>query len=254
MILVLAGTQDGRELVTALSESGYAVMVSVVSNYGRELVQNINVMVNACPLDSEGMMAIIDNHGIQLIIDASHPYAANVSRNAMLACQAKGIFYLRYERPATMLPAYQHLYLVSDYTQAAQTAAKLGNIIFLTTGSRMLKAFKAEPLLASHRLIARVLPDPAVLVECLAMGFKPRDIVALQGPFSHELNVALFKAYAADVIVTKNSGEIGGSDTKFTAAVALTLPLVVIDRPAVQYSAVVASIPEVINFVKEIAL
>jgi precorrin-6A/cobalt-precorrin-6A reductase len=86
------------------------------------------------------------------------------------------------------------------------------------------------------------------------MGFKPRDIVALQGPFSHELNVALFTAYAAEVVVTKNSGAIGGSDTKFTAAVALSLPLVIIDRPAVQYSAVVASIPAVINFVKEVVL
>jgi precorrin-6A/cobalt-precorrin-6A reductase len=254
MILVLAGTQDGRKLVAALSEAGYAVMVSVVSNYGRELVQNINVMVNACPLDSEGMMAIIQDYDIKLIVDASHPYAANVSHNAMLACQSKGIGYLRYERPAAALPAYQHLHIVSDYTQAAQTAAKLGKIIFLTTGSRMLKAFKAEPLLVSHRLVARVLPDPAVLAECLAMGFKPRDLVALQGPFSHELNVALFTAYAAEVVVTKNSGAIGGSDTKFTAAVALSLPLVVIDRPAVQYSAVVASIPAVINFVKEVVL
>ncbi|MDF2635993.1 MAG: precorrin-6x reductase, partial [Pelosinus sp.] len=98
----------------------------------------------------------------------------------------------------------------------------------------------------------RVLPEPSVLVECLDLGFKPQDIVAMQGPFSHNLNVALFQEYRAEVIVTKNSGQIGGSDMKITAAMSLNLPLVIIDRPMIQYHNVVYDTDDVINFIGEV--
>ena len=250
MILVLAGTQDGRKITDILAQAGLAVMVSVVSDYGRQLAETGKVAVNACPLTLDGLVELIRHQGISLVLDASHPYAVNVSQNAMSACAVTGIKYLRYERPAVPFPAYQHLHVVSSYPAAAQAAAGLGRVVFLTTGSRQLKIFKDEPGLREHRLIARVLPEPDILSECIHIGFTPRDIVALQGPFSHELNIALFKAYDAKVIVTKNSGKIGGSDTKFTAAMELNLPLVVIDRPAVSYSAVVSSVDEILKHVK----
>lgn len=251
MILVLAGTQDGRELTDKLAHLGLRVMVSVVSDYGRQLAESGSVIVNACPLTLEGFIELIRCQGIDLVLDASHPYAVNVSHNAMAACEAAGIKYLRYERPAVSFPAYQRLHIAGDCQSAAKAAADLGRVIFLTTGSRQLKAFKTEPALRDHRLIARVLPEPAVLTECIQLGFTPRDIVALQGPFSHELNVALFKAYGAEVIITKNSGKIGGSDTKFTAAVELNLPLVVVDRPVVNYSTVVSSVDEVMKYINK---
>jgi precorrin-6A/cobalt-precorrin-6A reductase len=78
----------------------------------------------------------------------------------------------------------------------------------------------------------------------------PQDIVAIQGPFSHELNVAMFRQTGADVIVTKNSGVIGGSDSKFTAAMELGLPIIMIDRPVIAYSAVAVSFEEVLRFLK----
>ena len=251
MILVLAGTKDGRDLITLLDKAGYEVMASVFSEYGRQLIQLTHVSIHAGPLDTEGLMELILSKKINMVVDASHPYAVNVSQNAMGACQATGIHYVRYERTTTPLPAYQALHVVYDYDQAAHVAASLGKVIFLTTGSRHLQSFKAVTDVGGQRLIARVLPEPSVLQECLELGFLPKDIVAVQGPFSHDLNVALFKEYQAEVIVTKNSGQVGGSDTKMTAAMALGVPLVLIDRPIINYRQIVYQMDDVLKFVKE---
>lgn len=252
MILVLAGTQDGRELAEILTQSGFQVMASVISSYGRDLIKNSQIIVNARPLDMNQLIDLIRSYQITAIIDASHPYAINVSRNAMEACQLVGIRYIRYERPAVPLPSYDKLHVVENYTMAAETAAAIGKIVFLTTGSRNLKAFKSAPQLAHHRLIARVLPEPTVLQECIHLGFKPCDIIAMQGPFSHELNVLLFKEYKAEVIITKNSGNLGGSDTKITAAIELDLPIIVIDRPQIDYQTVVYNSSDVIGVLTEV--
>jgi precorrin-6A/cobalt-precorrin-6A reductase len=223
----------------------------VFSEYGRELITQPNVLIQAGPLDTDGLAGLIASNDIKLVVDASHPYAVNVSQNAMQACRHTMVHYLRYERLATILPAYEKLHVVHDYTAAAEVAAPLGKVIFLTTGSRHLKVFKAMVCLQQHRLIARILPEPSVLTECLSLGFTPQDIVALQGPFSHALNMALFTEYGAEVIITKNSGQVGGSDTKITAAMALNLPLVVIDRPTIAYCQLVDTVAGVIQFVKE---
>lgn len=252
MILVVAGTRDGRELAAGLADRGYPVLVSVISEYGRQLADQDNLTVNACALDRAGFAGLIAGQGIRAVVDASHPYATGVSDNVLAACRECGVPYLRYERPAVPLPDYDRLHVVADAQEAAKAAASLGRVIFLTTGSRTLPVFKKEPLLEGHLLIARVLPEPQVIAECLALGFTPGEIVALKGPFSHEFNVALFKEYGSEVIVTKNSGLVGGSDSKFSAAMELGLPLVVIDRPQAACLNRVGTSEDVIKFVEEV--
>lgn len=250
MIVVLAGTQDGREAAYKLAEAGFSVLVSVVSSYGHQLAQAENLEVQTGALTTDELADLLISREVRLVVDATHPYAVNVSQNAMEACTQTDTTYLRYERPAVGFEQYDKLHLVSSYQEAAQTAARLGQTVFLTTGSRRLQSFTDEAALAGHRLVARVLPDVEVIAQCLALGFSPKDIIAMQGPFSHELNKTLYKEYQADVIVSKNSGTIGGSDTKFTAAVALDLPIVVIDRPALAYREQVSSLAEVLEYAK----
>lgn len=252
MILVLAGTADGREIAAALSALGVPVTVSVVSGYGRELAESAGLTVHAGPLDEAGFAGLFRRDGIRVVVDATHPYAGEVSVTAQAACARAGVGYLRYERPAASLPAYDRLHVAESAPEAAKMAAGLGEVIFLTTGSRTLAAFAAEPLLRGRRLIARVLPEPEVLAECRRLGFSPGDIVAMQGPFSRELNEALFREYAADVVVSKNSGRQGGADAKFAAAVSLGLHLVVIDRPEIQYGLMVRDVDAVIEYIKEV--
>ena len=251
MIFVAAGTQDGRELAGALLQVGYEVTASVVSSYGEKLLKQYpRLIINDKPLDEEALEDYIRQHGVRLFVDASHPYAANVSENAMRACRAANIPYIRYER-ASVPVDYDKAYPVESYEEAASTAARLGATVFLTTGSRNLKAFVLSDALKGHTIIARILPTAGVLKECEELGLTPKQIVALQGPFSEELNIALYRQYGADVVVTKNSGEIGGTDTKITAAKKLGLPVVMIDRPKIDYDVIAYTFEEVLNFAKE---
>jgi precorrin-6A/cobalt-precorrin-6A reductase len=252
VIVVLAGTRDGRELAAFLARQGWPVSVAVVSDYGRKLAAQDGLTVHTGCRDTVALVALLKSEGALALVDASHPYAANASQNAQAACAALGLPYLRFERPPAPLPAYDKLHRAADAAHAARLAAELGKVIFLATGSRTLAVFKNEPLLAGRRLIARVLPEPEVLTACRQLGFVPADIIALQGPFSHQLNLALFREYAADVLVTKNSGFVGGADSKFSAAVELCLSLIVIDRPAIEYSRVAADPDSVSDFVKEV--
>ncbi|MBP2646122.1 MAG: precorrin-6x reductase [Firmicutes bacterium] len=252
MILVITGTGDGRELVQELTEKGYKMIVSVTTEYGKSLIEGDNCGINTMPLDTDGLVALIRLDNIQCIVDASHPYAVNVSRNAMDAARKAGIDYIRYDRPSALLPAYDKLFLVNSYEEAAEKAGQLGHHIFLTTGSRNLKVFKQHNALSGHRLTARVLPLVKSIEECLAAGFTSKDIIAVQGPFSHEFNKAMFAEYSAEVVVMKNSGSIGGTDTKVTAAMELGLSILVIDRPQLDYGKVVQSFAAVMECLQEV--
>lgn len=249
MIFVAAGTQDGRELAGFLLERGQAVTASVVSRYGEELLARYpGIRINDRPLDEAALAAYCREHDVAVFVDASHPYAANISENAMHACRACGVPYIRYERQSAPLD-YEKAHYAADYEEAAKTAASLGKNIFLTTGSRNLRAFAESPALADCVLTARVLPDPKVIEECTALGFRPSHIVALQGPFSETLNEELYKKYEADVVVTKNGGTIGGADTKFAAAMKLGLPLVIVEKPRIAYDNMAQTFEEVLAFV-----
>ena len=94
-------------------------------------------------------------------------------------------------------------------------------------------------------MIARVLPTAEVIGLCEDLGLAPDQIVALQGPFSAALNRELFLRYEAEVIITKNSGTLGGTDTKVQAAAELGLPLIVIDRPPLAYDCLCSTFEEV---------
>ena len=254
MIFTAAGTQDGREIVRCLCAVGYDVAASVVSSYGQQLIAEQRetgggrLLINDTPLDEDGLRAFFKEHGIRVFVDATHPYAVNVSRNAMTACAVSDIPYIRFERDLTKI-SYENVHLVHSYEEAAEMAARLGKNVFLTTGSRNLERFvRAEPL-ADCTLIARVLPTTEVIALCEGLGLTPAQIIAMQGPFSRELNRAMYEKYKADVIVTKNSGTIGGTDAKFQAAEDLDLPVVVIDRPVLDYPHLAHSFEEVKKFV-----
>lgn len=251
MIFVAAGTQDGRELAGLLLGKGYQVTASVVSRYGSELLSRYpGMQVNDKPLDERGLSEYIEKHEVQMFVDASHPYAANVSQNAMNACKKAGVPYIRYERPATPINC-KNLTVVEDYEQAAAKAAELGKTIFLTTGSRNIEKFICSPYLAGCRIVARILPTANVIAEVTSLGLTPKDIIALQGPFSREFNREMFRQYGANVVITKNSGSIGGTDTKFSAADDLGLPVILVDKPAIHYENLAADFETVLKFVAE---
>lgn len=253
MIFLLAGTQDGRELCKTLLQAGYAVTASVTTQYGEQLLAEgpqAGLTINDQPLDATAMAAYLRANRCTAVVDASHPYAVEASRNAIAACDALTLPYVRYERPLSELH-YEGLTVAHSCDEAAVQAAQFGERVFITTGSHTLTHFTRSPSLQREQLIVRVLPTAAVLQLCEQEGLTPRQIIAMQGPFSLAMNELQFKEYDAEVIVTKNSGAVGGTDAKIAAAAALGLPVVVVDRPRIAYPAEARSFAEVMAFIKK---
>lgn len=251
MILILAGTQDARELAISLRQLGFPITASVISKYGEFLYENLEINVQSQVLDAETMRDFIIAHSITTVIDATHPYAMNVSKTSLAICETLNIPYIRYERAKTILPSYDKMSIVTNYDEAVSLAASIGKRIFLTIGSRNLKYFAKLLENKKYFLVARVLPDEAVLHECFSMGFMPNQLILMQGPFSQTLNLELYKKYQADVIITKDSGAVGGTDTKISAAIELNLPIIMIARPRLVYKTVANTLDEVIYLLEK---
>lgn len=232
MILVLAGTVDGRDLVKMLAEQGREVIACAATAYGGKLLAGSGAkMVIDRPLDKKELASLIGQSGITAVIDATHPFAEVISANAAGVCREKGVRYICYRRPVLKMVENPLITFAAGYREAAETAAAMGEVIFLTTGSKSLDVFLRAAGARGRRVVARVLPTPEVLTRCLELGMAVSDIVAMQGPFSVALNKALLQECRASVLVTKESGVEGGTSTKIDAALELGLPVVVIKRP-----------------------
>ncbi len=237
MILMLSGTQDGRALGTAIAKSGHRLIMTAVSEYGGErLPVHENIEHRVGHLDQSEMVALIEERQIRMLVDATHPYAVAASENAIAAAEEAGIAYLRYERPDLKAEAEKGIVYIKSYEDAAKWLSQTEGHIFLTIGSRRLKPF--VDTLAPERLTARVLPVVSVLEACVKLGLRPNQIIAMQGPFSKEMNLAMLRRFNAKYLVTKASSTVGGFEDKISAARELGMTVLVIERPDIIYPCV----------------
>ena len=225
-IVLFSGTTEGRRLSHALAELGADVTVCVATEYGAEEQGTApGITVHTGRMEPPAMAELLQ--GTDLCIDATHPYAAAATANIRQAADLAKVPYKRLLRPASHLPAGS---LVAP--DAAGAAAVLQNTtgnILLTTGAKELPAFAG---LGAERLYPRVLPVTASLQACEAAGIPHRNILAMQGPFSAELNLALLHQFSIRYLVTKDGGAQGGFAEKAEAAQKAGVTLVVIRRPA----------------------
>ncbi|MFZ5753566.1 MAG: precorrin-6A reductase [Bacillota bacterium] len=248
MILILGGTSDGRKLGRFLQENQYSVLITTVSEYGKSLVEKDEAAdVVMGPLTERSLQEMIETYHVSHLIDATHPYAQVISQLARTVAAAIPIPYIRYQRPATDYHAHPLIQRVPDLDAALQLAGSLGENIFCTLGIKMLPQVKTHPALQGKRLVVRVLPDVNSLKCCKDLGLKPPEIVAMQGPFSHELNKALLEHYQSHVLLTKDSGAAGGTDTKISAALDLGIHVIMLARPDKNKGIVCHDFPEILN-------
>ena len=248
MILVLAGTQEGRTVSALLQQKGFAVQVSAVTAYGTNLLAQQGMSnISSGPLDGGALQQVL-RQGITLLVDATHPFACLASQNAMAAAAATGVPYLRLERPATALPDHPLVHEAADLGDCIKKALGLGKVIFSTLGSKNLAPLLAATRPTGAKVVARVLPDSTVIRSCQELGLTPADLVAVQGPCSRELNAALYRQYQAQVVLTKNSGPTGGVEEKIAAALQVGIPIVVWQRPKLPYPLVLQQPDEVVQY------
>ena len=224
--------------------------VCVATDYGEEVMEHTEyVQIRQGRLDVPEMEALMRSGDYAVVVDATHPYATAVSENVRMACKAENMPYLRYLRDAGRAAgsktsdAHQSTPIsgrdagadssITWVNSAAEAAAYLetqsGNI-FLTTGSKELHVF-TERISDSGRLFIRVLPSASVITECRNLGMEGKQICAMQGPFSAEMNIAMLKQTDAAFLVTKDTGTTGGYPEKEQAAQQLGVRMVVIRRP-----------------------
>ena len=227
-ICVFAGTTEGREVVSFLQGQA-EVYACVATEYGQTLLpRGEQVTVSAVRLSQEEMEALFRAHRFDLVIDATHPYADVVTRNICAACAATGTQYHRLLRADCT--AGENAVYVPDIDGAVAYLAETQGTILLTTGSKELHRFAVLPDFA-QRTYARVLPMEQSLQLCREAGLQPSHILAMQGPFSVEMNAAMLKSTGAAYMVTKSSGTAGGFEEKISAAAAAGVTSVIIGRP-----------------------
>lgn len=244
-VWVFSGTSDGNALARELAGDYNPLVVSTASEYGGEIVRERcpGVTVWAGRQGVEARRRALRNSEARVIVDATHPYAQQMSEQLMGLAEELAIPYLRYERPGA--EGEQGALWCESVAQAAEKAVSIGRRIFLATGSKDLATFLQAPGAGDREWFVRLTPEPALIRRAVELGV-PRDhILAMQGPFSEAFNTALWRDQRIDCVVTKDSGEAGGFSAKARAAAALDLPLIVIRRPQLAYPRVAADFASV---------
>lgn len=224
-ILLFGGTGEGRELAEWLLAEGIPHTVCVATEYGGTLLPP-GVRAHVGRMEQAEMEELMRAGGYALAVDATHPYAVAVTENIRAAAAAAGLPYLRLVRQAG---GGENCLRAADMAAAAKLLNGLPGNVLLTTGSKELHHFAVPGL--TERCFPRVLPMVDSLERCLALGFPPRNILCMQGPFSTELNAALIRQYDIRTLVTKDTGGAGGFREKAEAAAETGCALLVVDRP-----------------------
>lgn len=229
-LCLFAGTTEGRRLAELLKGQPVKVCVCVATEYGQALIpQGENIEVLAGRMDGAAMRALFEARRFALVVDATHPFATVASETIAGACEAAGLEYLRLNREDG--GADGGAVYVDSIQAAADWLAGHPGAALLATGSKALEPYTHVPDY-QQRFYPRVLPAAASLAACAEAGFSPAHIIAMQGPFSVEMNAAMLKAVGARYLVTKASGASGGFQEKLEAARLAGATCVVIGRPA----------------------
>lgn len=242
----MSGTEESREIVKRLYDKDKNVLATVATEYGYEIYEKMG-LGHLClqgRLDTNGLSQLIRNSKVEILIDATHPYATQASLNAIKACKEGGVKYIRFQRDETIIKNQKFVNIVKSIDDAVGWCSKSEKKrILLTTGFTSIDKF--VKLKNKKDVYVRILPVPEHIEQCVKMGIKSSNIFAIQGPFSLEFNKAIIEQYKIDVLITKDSGKIGGVPEKIQAAKETGIDIVVIKRQDIDYPVKCSSIDEI---------
>lgn len=232
-VIIFGGTTEGRRLAEFCGEHKIQIVVCVVSEYGEMLVpESPSVRVIRKALNQDEMEALFEEEKPALVLDATHPYARVVTENVTQVCQKMGIKRYRVLRkPELELEKnVDSVVNVESVDEAVEWLKNHEGTALITTGSKELVKYTAIPDY-KDRIFARILPDSQALLNSETLGFPRNHMIAMQGPFSLEMNIATMHMTGAKYLVTKESGHAGGFLDKIHAAEAVGATALVIGRP-----------------------
>jgi len=222
LIWIIGGTSEAKHLISRLK--GKREFVATVATYsGAEVLQDQEAVIGR--MDYDAMVQFIKENSIDTIVDMSHPYALEVSKNAKAAGADTGAVYMRFVRGSS---AMENCIFVESVQKCASYLENVKGCVFFTTGIKNIKDF--EKVRGANRFIYRVLPSVFSIQECVQRGIRMEDIIAILGPVSEAMNYQMFKDYKADYVIMKDSGKEGGTLDKINACKKLGITPVVILR------------------------
>lgn len=239
MIALIVGTSEGKVILSHLNKYTDNILVSTATTYGGELLVDYKYKIlNDKPLVYEELKALFMESGVRVIVDASHPYAVQISETAMKIAKDMGIEYVRYERKSTLdtLPNNDLIIEVPTYEELGEALKDIDGCILNTTGSRNID--KILELKLENRIVHRVLPSLKVMEEVFNLGVRVEDLIFIKGPIGYELNKAFIKEYDGKALITKDSGPQGGTYEKIKAAIDMGIKVFVVERKTMDYGKV----------------
>ena len=238
-VIVFAGTTEGNIICSFLQKNQIPTCACVATGYGtKSLTEDTCLKVQGKRMTSGEMAEFFREENPRLVLDATHPYAAEVTANIRKACEDTDTSYVRVLRQEGEKQK-EAVYVESTEAAVEFLNTTTGNVL-LTTGSKELKKFMAVSDY-QNRLYARVLSLPSVMADCSACGFEGKHLIGMQGPFSKEMNVATLRQYNCRYLVTKDSGQAGGFAEKIEAALECQVIPVIIGRPVAEEGISVAA-------------
>jgi precorrin-6A/cobalt-precorrin-6A reductase len=236
-VLLLGGTSEASQLALALAEAGVDAVFSYAGRTDAPLPQPLPLRIGGFG-GVEGLAGWLRTEGITHVVDATHPFAAGISKNAVAAAAQAGLPLIALERPPWQAQAGDDWTHVADYAAAAAALPQAPARVFLAIGRQNLAAFASRP---QHQYLLRLVDPPVNLPLTGA------DVVLARGPFTLDSDLALMRRHQITHLVAKNAGG-SGAEAKLLAARALRLPVILIDRPALPLRQVVATVAEVMDF------
>ncbi|MBC3899631.1 precorrin-6A reductase [Acetobacterium malicum] len=229
-VLVIAGTTDAKTVIERLLEKKHDAAVTVTTRLGAGMLDEFkNLDIYQGKLNKEHITELIRTLKPACLIDAANPFSTEITRNAINVCKLEALPYIRYERERVSYEDDPEITIVKNYGEACDVLMNCEGNILLTLGSNKIETFKKIPDY-SQRVYLRVLPDWKVLSKCESLGFSPKNMIAIKGPYNEALNIELFKYCQASVLVTKESGNMGGVVDKINAAKKLGIKIILVDR------------------------
>lgn len=225
-------------------------MASVTTSFAKSLfAENDNLKIITKKLDKGNFKKLIKENEIKLVIDATHPFAVEASKNVINAVKTTGTDYIRFERENFSVEYnYKNLVKVLSYEKAIEKLLAIKGNIFCTTGSKYLH--KITKHIEVNRIFPRILPLSEMVKKCEDLGIPNQNIIAMKGPFSNILNAEIMRSINATVLVTKESGETGGTLEKLEAAKILNIPVVMIEREKIVYPQLVNKMEELKKYIE----
>lgn len=258
---IIGGTKDSRIFVEKLIENLKNLeeensknnilndfVITVVSDYGEKLLEeykNYGLKIIKKSMNEEEIEKFIEDKNIKRIFDFSHPYAVEISKNAMEASIKKGVDYYRYERKEIKYEKALEFY---DIKSLVSYVENISENILVTLGTNEAKSFKGLKNL--NKIYFRVLPVKESIEKLENIGVFAKNIIGLQGPFSKEFNKTICKNYDIKYLITKESGDTGGELEKLETAKEENIILVILKRPKVKYLWVSENMEEIVKICK----